>query len=135
MPQDEPRRRLYGRRLGRPLRTGLKRLIETRLPAISLQLPPLGSELDPGQLFPEPPRDLWLEIGFGGGEHLASQAESHPEVGFIGAEVFLNGVASLLRELETRRLGNVRVLRDDARLLLTALPEAAQTIFICFGAF
>ena len=69
------------------------------------------------------PRAVWLEIGFGGGEHLAAQAAAHPEVGFLGVEPFINGVAKLLRADRGReRLANVRILMDDARLLLEALP-------------
>jgi tRNA (guanine-N7-)-methyltransferase len=65
----------------------------------------------------------WLEIGFGGGEHLAHQAAFNPDVTIIGAEPYLNGVAKLLAEIETRGLKNVRIHYGDARVLLEALPE------------
>ncbi len=65
----------------------------------------------------------WLEIGFGGGEHLAHQAALHPDVSLIGAEPFLNGVAKLLAEIDARKLGNIRVHYGDARVLLDVLPE------------
>ena len=65
----------------------------------------------------------WLEIGCGGGEHLAHQAALNPDVTIIGAEPFLNGVAKLLSEIESRELNNVRVHYGDARVLLEALPE------------
>jgi tRNA (guanine-N7-)-methyltransferase len=71
------------------------------------------------------PRPLWLEIGFGAGEHLAEQAAAHPDVTFLGCETFINGIASLLTHVETRRLGNVRVFPDDATLLLPVLAEAS----------
>jgi tRNA (guanine-N7-)-methyltransferase len=99
-------------------------LLETRLPGLAIELPAEGA-LDPQHLFPSPPRELWLEIGFGGGEHLAAQAESHPDVGFIGAEPFVNGVARLLSLAEAAGLDNIRILADDARLLLKALPDSA----------
>jgi tRNA (guanine-N7-)-methyltransferase len=67
---------------------------------------------------------LWLEIGFGGGEHLAAQAQRHPDVEIIGCEPFLNGVGSLLRHIEEQDLKNVSVLGDDARPLLDRLPDA-----------
>jgi tRNA (guanine-N7-)-methyltransferase len=74
-----------------------------------------------------------LEIGFGAGEHLAAQAAAHPETGFIGSEVFENGIAKLLAEIEPRRLSNIRLFLDDARLLLAALREASLTrVFILF---
>ncbi len=78
-------------------------------------------------LFPHRPSAVWLEIGFGNGEHLAEQARRHPEVGFIGSEVFVNGIAALLRHIERLGLTNVRIFDDDARLLLTSLPEASIT--------
>ena len=65
----------------------------------------------------------WLEIGFGGGEHLAHQAALNPNVTIIGAEPYLNGVAKLLSEIEARELKNVRVHYGDARVLLEALPD------------
>lgn len=66
-----------------------------------------------------------MEIGFGAGEHLARQALAHPTVGFIGAEVFLNGVASLLRHVRELGLKNVRILNEDVRFLLPHLPDAS----------
>jgi tRNA (guanine-N7-)-methyltransferase len=88
--------------------------------------------IDPSGLFPTP-RPIWLEIGFGGGEHLISQAEAHPGVGLIGCEPFINGVARLLAEIDARGLENVRLVVDDARLLLEALPDQSlERIFVLF---
>jgi tRNA (guanine-N7-)-methyltransferase len=81
--------------------------------------------LDLSRLFASPRRDHWLEIGFGGGEHLAWQAARHPDVGFIGCEPFVNGLASLFARGRDDGLGNIRVVDDDARVLLAALPEAS----------
>ena len=76
---------------------------------------------------------LWLEIGFGGGEHLAWQAERHPEVTLIGAEVWLNGVAGLLDLVERHDLANVRIFDADVTVLLEALPPAClERIFVLF---
>lgn len=66
----------------------------------------------------------WLEIGFGGGEHLAHQAALNPDITILGAEPYLNGVAKLLAEIEERQLNNVRVHYGDARVLLEHLPDA-----------
>lgn len=130
---DKPPRRVYGRRQGRPLRPALAKLMQERLPQVGLTLPPEGRLADPAGLFPGRPNRLWLEIGFGGGEHLAWQAAQHPEVGLIGAEVFLNGVATALRALEEGGQTNVRLYSEDARDLLEALPEASlERIFILF---
>ncbi len=75
-----------------------------------------------GALF-EPGREVWLEIGFGGGEHLLARASERPDVGFIGCEPFVNGVAKLLAGIFARDLNNLRVRSDDATTLLEAAPE------------
>jgi tRNA (guanine-N7-)-methyltransferase len=131
-PQSEHKRVLYGRRRGRPLRLGQRELFATLLPRVRVTLPEQGP-LDPYRLFDPAPSDVWIEIGFGSGEHLAQQAASHPEIGMIGCEVFENGVVKLLGEIHRRDLGNVRVLPDDARPLLAMLPPASiGRVFILF---
>ncbi|HEY7610185.1 MAG TPA: tRNA (guanine(46)-N(7))-methyltransferase TrmB [Alphaproteobacteria bacterium] len=125
MSESAPTQRLrhYGRRLGRKLRPGRAALLETLLPKIQIPLEP-GKPLDPWSLFARRPARLWLEIGFGAGEHAAWQAERHPDTGILAAEIFVNGVASLLRHMAERGLANIRVHPEDARPLLAALPEA-----------
>jgi tRNA (guanine-N7-)-methyltransferase len=102
------------------------------LPWLAIDLPAEGM-LDPFLLFGGAVRAVWLEIGFGAGEHLAMQAEAHPDIGYIGCEVFENGVARLLGEIERRGLSNIRLYPDDARSLLAALaaPIIAR-VFILF---
>ncbi|HYD32816.1 MAG TPA: tRNA (guanine(46)-N(7))-methyltransferase TrmB [Azospirillaceae bacterium] len=132
----ERRPQLYGRRLGRPLRRRKSELVETLLPRLRLTLPEPGGRLTPASLFPAmptPPRAVWLEVGFGGGEHLADQAQAHPDIGFIGCEPFVNGVAGLLKHVDDRGLMNVRIQPDDARPLIDALPDAS--IGRCFVLF
>ena len=70
-------------------------------------------------------RNLWLEIGFGGGEHLAAQARAHPDIGFIGCEPFVNGVAKLLAVIDGERLQNIRLWDRDATELISRLPPAS----------
>jgi tRNA (guanine-N7-)-methyltransferase len=124
--------RLYGRRRGRPLREGRRRIAESLLPQLTIDLPELGL-LDPQALFPAKRAAIWLEIGFGGGEHLAEQAGQHPDIGFIGCEVFESGVARLVSEVARRGLGNVRIFADDARPLLDRLrPGSIGRVFILF---
>ena len=118
------RRVLYGRRRGRKLRAGRAARVAAALPRLDIALPEDGVALQPAGLF-DRAREVWLEIGFGAGEHLAAQAELHPDVGFIGCEPFLDGVAKLVAAIEERGLANVRLFRDDARLLLAALPPAS----------
>ncbi len=119
------RRQFYGRRHGRPLRPARARLIETLLPGLTLTLEAAGSLEALGASFEPAPEELWLEIGFGAGEHLAAQAAERPEIGFLGAEVFVNGIASLLAHIDREGLRNVRIFQGDGRDLLEALPEAA----------
>ena len=114
-------RRLYGRAKGHPLRTNAQRLVEELLPALAV---PAEGALDAQRLFGDD-RPLALEIGFGKGEHLAFQAARAPNVGFIGAEPYLNGVAGLLAEVETRGLSNVRIHQGDAIDVLERMADAS----------
>ncbi|HIJ62797.1 MAG TPA: tRNA (guanosine(46)-N7)-methyltransferase TrmB [Rhodospirillaceae bacterium] len=115
--------RFFGRRRGKRLRVAGRDRFARILPALAIAPPPPGSRIDPASLFPRRPGEVWLEIGFGGGEHLAWQAARHPEIGIIGCEVFVNGIASLLGHVEAQGLDNVRVFPEDARLLMPALPD------------
>ncbi|MCJ2035919.1 tRNA (guanine(46)-N(7))-methyltransferase TrmB [Methylobacterium sp. J-068] len=118
-------RAFYGRRKGKRLRAGQEQRLAELLPALRLTLPPTGQALDPKSLFPVPTDEVWLEIGFGGGEHLAAQAHANPRTGIIGAEPFVNGVVKLLRAVDEGDLRNVRVWDEDATALLAALPDAS----------
>jgi tRNA (guanine-N7-)-methyltransferase len=123
----------YGRRKGKPLTTARQDVVERLLPDLKIDTPSAGDLLDPQALFPKHVTETWLEVGFGGGEHLAAQAETNPNVGIIGAEVFLNGVASLVRHIEQKSLSNVRIFNDDVRFLLPALPEQCLSrVFVMF---
>lgn len=127
-----PRRQLYGRRRGRKLRPGRDALVAQRLPEIRVALPPDGP-LDPRRLFDRPVAEVWLEVGFGSGEHLAAQARSHPDIGFIGCEPFVNGVASLLSLVVAEGIENLRIHPDDARPLIDALGDATiGRLFVLF---
>ena len=123
--------RFYGRRKGRPLRRGMQDLLNDMLPDLRFDATrPLATQFKQtdGQQV-----DLALEIGFGGGEHLAGLAEANPAINFIGAEPFVNGVASLLRHIQRRHLSNIRIWDDDVRLILPALPVAGLSqVFIMF---
>jgi len=121
----------YGRRKGRRLREGRRSLYDEVLPTLTVALPREGV-LDPNALF-ETPRAVWLEIGFGGGEHLAAQAAANPTVGFIGCEVFEAGIASALGHIVEADLKNVRLHPEDARDLLAVLaPQSLDRVFLLF---
>jgi tRNA (guanine-N7-)-methyltransferase len=120
--RSSPFSKLFGRRKGRPLSAHRQGLIEALLPRVR-PMWPADAKIDLAALFGRYPSRLVLEVGFGGGERLAAQAAAEPASDFIGCEPFLNGVAKLLAEIEARALGNVRVLPDDARPLIEALPD------------
>ena len=113
----------YGRRRGHKLRPNRQALIDTRLPELRIELPNAG-RINLEGVFSAPVRDIWLEVGFGGGEHLAAQARRHPDIGFVGCEPYVNGVASHLSLIERDKLTNIRIFDDDARKLFRVLPDA-----------
>ncbi len=126
-----PPDRLYGRQKGQTLRARQRLLLTETLPRV---------RFDQTSGFPGTPKELWLEVGFGGGEHSHAQMLAHPDVGLIACEVFENGLCSLLSRLvpeggEATALvpPNLRIWDDDARLLIRALPDASiDLMFLLF---
>jgi tRNA (guanine-N7-)-methyltransferase len=102
------------------------------LPRLQIDLPAKGL-LNPLSLFPSKSQEIWLEIGFGGGEHLAAIAGQNPQHGCIGAEPFVNGIASLLDHIEKDKIANIRIFTNDARMMLDVLPD--HSISRCFVLF
>jgi tRNA (guanine-N7-)-methyltransferase len=118
----EPRA-FFGRRSGKRLHKGQDRLFKEFLPTLEISL---GEEpLDPQSLFATPPAEIVIEIGYGGGEHLARQARQNPGTGFVGCEVFSGGIAKLVEKIDEDGLTNVRLFTDDALKLLQKLPDAS----------
>lgn len=124
-----PPERLYGRTKGHKLRPRQEWLLATFLPRLAW----------PSVPFAIPLAELWLEVGFGGGEHALALAEAHPAVGLIAAEVFESGICSLLSRLAPEGVAdpappaNLRVYTDDARKLFAALPDGALSrLFLMF---
>ena len=114
---EPPRKhQFYGRRKGHALRRHHSQLMEELLPHLRVDLADPLAGMGARR---------WLEIGFGGGEHLAHQADLHPDISFLGAEPFVNGVAKLLALIEDKNLQNTRIHDGDARDLLEALPDAS----------
>ena len=125
---SHPLMRSYGRIKSRPIKPRQAALVEELLPALR---PPQGL-FDPRMLMAGS-REAWLEIGFGGGEHMASQAARAPDVLIVGCEPFLNGVASAVRHVAEQDLKNVRIHDGDARELAARLPDASlDRVFILF---
>lgn len=124
--------RSFGRRRGRPLSARQRSLLEELLPRLGLDLagaPPRSLQA----LFPAPVSQVWLEIGFGGAEHLVWQGRHNAHIGLIGCEVFEEGIVKALSAVEEHALSNIRLSTDDARALLRWLPEASLSrVFILF---
>ncbi len=145
--EETRRRTLHGRRRGKKLRAGQQSLLDTLLPRLELALPgePIvtpdndvaesAAKFDLARAFGGalPPDGIWLEVGFGAGEHLVWQAEHHPGVGLIGCEPFINGVAKCLAHIERTGVVNVRLFTDDARFVMAALPPGSLSrVFVLF---
>jgi len=121
-----PERRFFGRRKGPALSDRKVGLIEGLLPRISVPIPEDTNDyIDLATLFGVAKPTVWLEIGFGKGEHMAWQAQHNPNIGMIGCEPYMNGVAGLLTQIEEQEIKNIRVYGDDARHIIWQLPEAS----------
>jgi tRNA (guanine-N7-)-methyltransferase len=119
-----PRKTLYGRRKGPKLsarQAGLRRTLLGEL-AWTVGAEPFGQ-------FPNGVRELWLEVGFGAGEHLMALAERHPHAGLIGAEPYEMGMAKILTKLEENPLNNVRLYEGDGGEIIAGLPDASLSRF------
>ena len=129
MPGDErhTERAFFGRRKGHKLRPHHSALIDTLLPQLALRLdmPAPATPGDVAILYPGQVDAVRLEIGFGGGEHLAAEALANPGAGFIGCEPFVNGMAKILAVIEAGAIANVRLHAGDALELLAWLPPAS----------
>ncbi len=136
-PADAPRRNFYGRRRGKALRKNQIKHLDSTLGAISpknvsLEDNPDRTPIDLGEAFGNN-NPVWLEIGFGGGEHLLHMAKTYPEANLLGVEAFLNGVAKLVPLVAEHGLTNVRVHLGDARDLLEVLPDASlEKVFLLY---
>ena len=127
-PSGTPWRNFYGRFKGKTLRPTQIEYLENDLDAlspgpISVEENPDRTGLDMSAIFDGKP--VWLEIGFGGGEHLVHQATQNPDVGIIGCEPFINGVAMLLGKIRDADARNIRVYPGDARHLFDVVPEGS----------
>ncbi len=130
------RRNFYGRLKGKALKASQRRYLDEDLGRLSPG--PIGSEVNPekapldlGARFGG--RPVWLEIGFGSGEHLVHQASQHPDVAIIGVEIYVNGVASCLGKVRRAGLDNIAVHMGDARDLMDVLPAGCiQKAFLLY---
>ncbi|MFA3918560.1 tRNA (guanine(46)-N(7))-methyltransferase TrmB [Ruegeria hyattellae] len=125
---SRPHRNFYGRLKGKTLKQSQKAYLDEDLAALSpgavdWDANPERTPLDTEARFGGKP--VWLEVGFGGGEHMVHQAATNPDVGIIGAEPYINGVAMLLGKIRRAGVSNLAVYPGDARDLMDVLPEAS----------
>ena len=132
MTAKEYQEKFYGRRKGQKLSPRKKRLLKDVLPRVSFSTGNLAPEsLDPKTLFDSPVGAVWLEIGFGKGEHLSLQAKANPNIGFIGCDPFINGIAGLVTKIHEQGLQNIRIYPNDARHVLEALKhDSIDRVFL-----
>lgn len=124
----EPRA-FFGRRSGKKLHGGQQAVFDATLPDLEITL---DGTLDPQTLFAEPGQRI-IEIGYGGGEHLALEAGRHPDIGYIGCEVFTGGIGKMVQAIAAEDLRNIRLFTDDAFKLLVALPDASiDAVFLLY---
>ena len=126
MPKDhtpgERRGAFFGRRKGHKLRPKRAELLTTLLPKLSLDVV-APAPRNPLKLFSVPVTGVALEIGFGAGEHFVREALAHPDLGYVGVEPFVNGMASALALIDASKLQNVRLHHGDAIDVLEWLPD------------
>ena len=143
--QENSTPKFFGRRKGRIIRKAKSTLLEKFLPKIKIDT---NTVFDKNTMFGKPVKEVYLEIGFGDGSHLAGQALKNTDKGFIGVEVFQNGVANLLTlitgikegkdmpediKLLPERTDNIRVFDDDVRLLFKKIPDGfVDKVFLLF---
>jgi len=136
-PLKPPPERLYGRSRGHTLRPRQEKLLAVTLPRLTLSV---DAAANPRAAFPRPPAAVWLEVGFGSGEHALAQIAAHPDIGLIACEPFENGICSLLSRLvpegeeATAPLPpNLLLWPDDARVLMRHLPDSClDRLFLLF---
>lgn len=129
---QEAKKRVYGRRLGRPMSASRQDVIDTLLPSLTLDLTDLTEKqtLDPHSLF-ETQKNIVLEIGFGNGEHLKAMMEQRPDCNYIGVEPFINGMSAFLKSVKDMEHNNLRVWMDDAVMLCRSLKsESLSALYI-----
>ena len=122
--RDDSERAFFGRRKGHKLRQHQAELVDHLLPHLALDIEG-ASPADAREIFGLEVEDVRLEIGFGGGEHLAAEAQKFPTTGFIGCEPYVNGMAKILAQIEAANIGNIRLFAGDAAELLAWLPKGS----------
>ena len=123
----------YGRRKARQLSINKQQLLEKHLVNLTLDISQFKGKIDPSRLFSFLPEKVFLEIGFGSGEHLIHQALQNPKIGLLGAEVFINGIASLVKKIVSYNLNNIYIYPDDVRKIFSYfMPHMIDRIYVFF---
>jgi len=124
---------LYGRRKGKKLSKNLCNLVKSELPKHSINISQLEDQNSLKDLFLKEYDQIWLEIGFGSGEHILEQAKQNPTIGFLGIEVYENGIAKFLSKNLKQGIKNIKLIKEDARLVLPVLKSnSLNRVFLLF---
>jgi tRNA (guanine-N7-)-methyltransferase len=121
---EQSQRAFFGRRKGHALKPRQAALFDSLLPKLGLDLA-TPAPADLRTLLPAPVDEVRLEIGFGGAEHMIAQAKANPNIGYIGTDAFINGIAKALVAINEHKLSNIRLYFGDASALLDWLPAGA----------
>jgi len=132
--KDGEARAFFGRKISKNLGSTQKILFDDLLPSLEIKIDGDGL-IDPSPLFTDiiNPKKIILEIGYGGGEHLARKAKENPNIGYIGSEVFSGGIGKLLDKIDRQEIKNIRLYSDDAIKLLKKLePNSIDEIYLLY---
>ena len=122
---SRPHKRVFGRKMSRPLNTSRREVMETLLPELQVSEDILreNGTLAPSSLFDVDTNECWFEIGFGTGEHLSGLMRENPNIAYIGAEPFVNGMAAFLKDIKDEPHSRIRVIMDDAMMMANSLED------------
>ncbi len=130
---EKPFDKFFGRRKGKALTKASQDRFDSILPTVSIEITE-NTVFNAEEIFGNEINELWFEVGFGGGEHMAWQAQNHKHVSIIGCEPYLNGTAKVLKEIEEDEINNIRIYPNDARHIMDKMPDAClDKAFALFG--
>ena len=124
---------IYGRRRGKGNKNKKDEIIKSQLPEISIDYKNISKDSDLKSYFSNNIKEVWLEIGFGSGEHLISLSKTYPNIGFIGVEVYEDGIVKTLKQISKLNITNIRLINEDASNIILLLPsKSINKIFLLF---
>jgi len=124
---------IYGRRRGKGNKNKKDEIIKSQLPELSIDYKNISKSSNLKSYFSNNVKEVWLEIGFGSGEHLISLSKTYPNIGFIGVEVYEDGIVKTLKQISKLNITNIRLINEDASNIILLLPsKSINKIFLLF---